>query len=102
MHLFFQDKISNHLQLVMLENHSHCSEPHKIRSSYNVSSGTSKIGFENADGSELAKVSVRGEKTSENSSQELLASIRCKKWGLMKNGSAPTAVHIHARAFVLL
>jgi len=46
----------------MLENHSHCSEPHKIRSSYNVSSGTSKIGFENGDGSELAKVSVRGEK----------------------------------------
>lgn len=50
----------------------------------------------------LQKSVLGGKKTSENSSQELLASIRCKKWGLMKNGSAPTAVHIHARAFVLL
>lgn len=79
--LFFQDKISNHLQLVMLENYSHCSEPHKT-SSYIVSSGTSKIEFENAGGSELVKITVGGKKKiSKNSSRELLASIRCKRWG---------------------
>lgn len=69
-----------------------------------MSSSTSKIGFENAGGSELAKVSA-GKKKKKKSQKIALKSFLllsdAKKVGLMRNGTAPTIVHIHAQAFVL-